>query len=583
MDETSPPLRTSERRRGGPAQGEIHQQLVWFAGLRLVVVTTFLLTTLLFDFVIRVRLADASLIQVVRTGPLYVILAGAYVLGFANLGLASLVRSPVILAAVQFGGDIVLETALLHVMGYEGPVAAALAFYFLTTFLACSYLTRTQGALFATGAFLLQAAVQVPTHLGALSYEPLVGADPQPVLGLQQLLFNLSAFMFTFYGTAWLVSSRTERLRAMRDNLQEVTGNLEELQALHEQVIRSMTAGLVTADDAGGITFMNASAARLLGAELARARGRSLHDLLGWAELRPGDLEIAVQGRRSLRLAREANLAGRRASLEVEVSRMLGADHPGWLFLLEDVTELRELEAEVRLKERMAAIGEMAAGIAHEIRNPLASISGSVQMLEKSLDLPGEQGRLMRIVLKESSRLDKTIREFLDFARPREARPRTIDLTEIARETIQLLQNSAEVGARHELRPPTRTPVLAHADPDQVRQVAWNLCRNALKAMPEGGSLEVSVHGEGGEAVLTVADTGVGMSAAMRARAFQPLVSEFPGGMGLGLAIVYRIVKDHGGRISIDSAPGRGTRVEVRLPQPVGAAQPAEALQGEGR
>ena len=396
-------------------------------------------------------------------------------------------------------------------------------------------------------------------------------ASPLALPELSNAVRNLFVLMFTFYGTSWLVASRAERLRAIGDRLQTVTDEYRDLQAFNEHVIQSIGAGLVTTDDELRITFVNPAAQRLLGE--GDLHGKLLHDLLGWSEHAEEDIRPVRQGRSSHRFVREARLGGSLMVLEVSTSRLEDKDgHDlGLLFLLEDVTDLRALETEVRLKEKMAAIGEMAAGIAHEIRNPLASISGSVQILGRQLDLQGERRKLLDIVLAESRRLDLTIKGFLDFARPRAPRRRRIDLSALARETVTLLSHSAEVLKEHQLVSPAGAPVEVDADADQLRQVLWNLCQNGLKAMPGGGRLDVRVGMQGDEGVLSVTDSGVGMSSEARSRAFQPLVGDFREGTGLGLAIVYRIVRDHGGQVHIDSHPGEGTRIEVRLPARTGS------------
>jgi two-component system sensor histidine kinase PilS (NtrC family) len=553
-----------QRGRLLPLPQEARRQLVFFAWLRLPIVTAALVSTLLFHLVFRPEAVTGN-----RIAPLYALMGGAYLLSFLNLAALSFIRSASTLALIQFGGDVLVETALLVVLSSEeAAVAFVVALYFLTTLLACSYLDRVQGSAFATGAFLLLSVVHVLGRYELLPATTLRGEPPLADLTDWDLFLRLCIYVLTFCGTAWLVGLRQERLRAMGDRLRSVADDLAELQAFNEHVIRSMSTGLVTTDPDGLVTYANGAAETLLGRSRDELRGRRLHDVLGWQEQAEEDAGLLGPDRSACRLSREVILDGRRLSLNVGVSRLQDRDGRtlGRLHLLEDVTELRSLEHEVRLKEKMAAIGEMAAGIAHEIRNPLASISGSVQMLQRQLSLEDDEGRLMGIVLRESQRLDQTVREFLEFARPRPSRPRRVDVAELARDTLTLLQNSDEVREHHDLVGPESEGVEALADPDQLKQVVWNLCRNALQAMPEGGTLRLTVERRDDECVLTVEDTGVGMSPEMRRRAFQPLAGEFERGIGLGLAIVYRIVKDHGGSVRIDPEREQGTRIDVHLP-----------------
>jgi two-component system sensor histidine kinase PilS (NtrC family) len=219
----------------------------------------------------------------------------------------------------------------------------------------------------------------------------------------------------------------------------------------------------------------------------------------------------------------------------------------------------------------MAAVGTLAAGLAHEIGNPLAAISGSVQMLERSVDDESPQQRLLGIVLKESQRLDRTIKGFLEYARPKNRRSVDFDVARLLAENFELLENSPEVRPDHRLElrldPPSAHLV---ADPDGVSQIFWNLAKNALKAMPEGGRLRVTGAltgtGAAGSYRITFSDTGHGMTEEERANLFHPFQSFFDSGSGLGMAIVYRIVQDLGGHLSVDSRPGRNTRITVELP-----------------
>ena len=232
----------------------------------------------------------------------------------------------------------------------------------------------------------------------------------------------------------------------------------------------------------------------------------------------------------------------------------------------------------------MAALGEMAAGVAHELRNPLASMSGSVQVLKRDLRLRGEAGDLMDIVVKESKRLDQIIRDFLLFAKPGRFQAENADLVAILRETLSLLENSEERRANHRVVTqfsPASIPVTV--DVNRMKQVFWNLAKNALKAMPDGGTLTVrAADAIEGQVAVTFVDTGMGMSEQDIASNFQPFHGSFASGTGLGLAIVYRIIEEHGGRIKVKSRPGAGTEVALYLPRSAVTGQPAEERRWTG-
>ena len=241
----------------------------------------------------------------------------------------------------------------------------------------------------------------------------------------------------------------------------------------------------------------------------------------------------------------------------------------GLLFTFQDVTAIKKLERDSAIQQRLAAVGEMAAGIAHEIRNPLASMSGSIQILRQELPLSSEQEQLMDIVLRESERLNTTIRSFLAYARPQRFQIERFDLRRALNDTALLLRNSADVLEQHQISvdvPPTE--LWYEADEGQIKQIVWNLATNGLRAMPHGGRLHLvgAVEPSMDGVVLTVSDEGIGIPPEELDALFQPFHGTFAKGSGLGLAIVHRIVSDYSGEISVSSQPGSGTTVSVRLP-----------------
>jgi two-component system sensor histidine kinase PilS (NtrC family) len=236
----------------------------------------------------------------------------------------------------------------------------------------------------------------------------------------------------------------------------------------------------------------------------------------------------------------------------------------GYVWCFDDVTELRVLERQIRQKEQMAAIGAMSAGIAHEIRNPLASIAGSFNLLQSDLQLGPDQRQLAEIITRETERLNRTITEFLSYARPRSPNRKAVDLSNLISETVQLMRNSRELKQEHRIETWLR-PVTVDADESMMRQVFYNLASNAFKAMPDGGTLTVTLEGRSGKAQIRFEDTGVGLAEDELKRLFVPFNSSFRNGTGLGLPIVYQIVNAHNGAIAVRSQKGIGTTVIIDL------------------
>jgi two-component system sensor histidine kinase PilS (NtrC family) len=253
------------------------------------------------------------------------------------------------------------------------------------------------------------------------------------------------------------------------------------------------------------------------------------------------------------------------------------------------VSEVVEMERELRRSERLAAVGRLSAAMAHEIRNPLAAISGSIQMLAGEGGSPrtgDEARRLMQIVLRETDRLNRLLTEFLEYARPAPARPEDVAVEEVVGEVLSIFDASRPTGI--EVAVEVAPGLRVRADAGQLRQLLWNLVLNAAQAMPEGGAVVLSAQAAGppqespgagrndaeewGWVELAVRDGGAGIPADVLDRVFEPFFTTKPGGTGLGLATVHRIVVEHGGSIRVASAEGKGTSVLVRLP---GAAGPA--------
>jgi two-component system sensor histidine kinase PilS (NtrC family) len=235
----------------------------------------------------------------------------------------------------------------------------------------------------------------------------------------------------------------------------------------------------------------------------------------------------------------------------------------------QDVTDIKKLERDARMQQRLAAVGEMAAGIAHEIRNPLASMSGSIQILRQELPLSAEQEQLMDIVLRESERLNSSIRSFLAYARPQRFEIARFDVRRALNDTALLLRNSAEVRGDHHIEVDLPASELwFEADENQIKQIVWNLATNGLRAMPEGGQLRLigTFEPASDSLMITVRDEGIGIAPEELDGLFQPFHGSFAKGSGLGLAIVHRIVTDYNGEIQVSSRRGEGTAVAVRLP-----------------
>lgn len=510
--------------------------------------------------------AEPGLAAHLAGGTVYRVAGFAYLASLLYLALLRwLPRRPKVQAYVQFVGDLLLITALvLHTGGIGSPFSI---FYLVVIAVASTLLGREAGFTVATVAYGFYAFLQLALFHGWPV--ALAGAGEG---SLARVAYNLVVNLAAFYAVAALTSILAGRAARAERELEARREDLADLRVVHRDVIQSITSGLATTDPEGRVTSLNRAGEEILALAEARVIGRPVQELVGmerWQELIAHPSAPGESRRTEMELERD----GEPLALGLSLSRLTDAagHHRGYNLVFQDLTRWRRLEEEVRLKDRMAAVGELAAGIAHEIGNPLAAISGSVQMLSSSVGGDESQRKLIAILLKESQRLDRTIKGFLRFARPPERSTLRFDVGALLAENFELLRNSPEVREGHRLDlvldPPAAELV---ADPDQISQIFWNLARNALKAMPGGGRLTVA--GEAADAVyrLRFTDTGRGMPEAQRANLFHPFQSFFDGGTGIGMAIVYRIVEEHGGRIEVESAEGRGTTIAIELPRPVG-------------
>jgi two-component system sensor histidine kinase PilS (NtrC family) len=386
----------------------------------------------------------------------------------------------------------------------------------------------------------------------------------------ERIGYNLAITVIGFYGVAFMVSYLSEKLRGTREELESRQKELSRMQSLYANVIASMSSGLVTADSQHRVIFLNQAGGEILGIMPARATGRLLPEIglnlpEDWNEIRH-----RTRGREGYRAEVEILRGDFRRVVGYSVRALKdpasGAD--GALIVFQDLTEVKKLERQARFNEQLAAVGELAAGIAHEIRNPLASISGSVQVLSNELTVGSAERRLMEIIVSESNRLSKILEEFLRFVRPQERRVAVFDVAGSIRELLELFRLSDEVSDAHTIALDVDPPdSLVAGDPDQIRQIVYNVAKNAVRAMPDGGTLTVEGREDGAWYSIKFRDTGRGMSEDEIARVFTPFSTAFDGGTGLGMAIVRRIVEDHGGAIDVESKPGEGTIVTILLPR----------------
>jgi two-component system, NtrC family, sensor histidine kinase PilS len=481
-------------------------------------------------------------------------------------------------AILQVLADLAMVTLVVHL---TGGIDSSLNFlYPLVIVVATMLLPRTWGYLSAALAFILFGSVL------ELDYYELIPsyASSHPKLKALQVVIFVN--LFAYFAIAYLAGLLVAKLRQVDVQLRHASGALEDLQALHENIVQSMSGGVMTTGPDGRITLVNRAAQQLLEISEAELRGRSVGELfqdpLPHIGARRYDAEVRYTTAKSFRKTFRVMVSALNLSARGDV---------GFVYTFDDLTEIRRLEREVRMQDRLAAVGRLAAAIAHEIRNPLTSIAGSVSMLSDTAALGAEEKRLLEIVTRESERLNAIITDFLAYSRGKQYRFERVDLIPLLEDTLTLIEHrlaAEEAGIR--VRRTFQGPeAWVLADGDKLKQVFWNFCENAVRAMRKtGGTLTVALGARSADWEISFADTGPGIPPQQTEKIFEPFQSNFEGGTGLGLAIVYQIVQAHEGKVWARSETGKGTSFVLRLRrvEPPGGSAPtprsAAALTGTG-
>ena len=517
----------------------------------------------------------------------YLLIGATYFLTILYSIFLGKIERLLIFTGVQLSLDLLFETALIAVTGgIESPFSFL---YILTIVSASIFFYRRGGLLMAAAATVLFGALIQLQYAELLPFRSGVGLENK------EILYMLFLYMIAFFMVGILSGRLSERLH-------EKEVGFSDLRIFHEDIVQSMSSGLITTDLEGKVTSFNRSAAEITGFRPDEVVGAVWWDIFSWEDIRNRYSDLARAGTAQRFEGEIINKRGDRCLLGVTISPLRNEQGTqiGIIGTFQDLTQIRNLEEEMQKKERLATVGEMAAGMAHEIRNPLASLSGSIQVLKSELRLDDENRKLMEIAVTEAARLNSIITQFLLYARPAPPRRRRANLHALLSDTVQLIKNNPEYDTGINvvlLR--SNDPLAMMVDPDQMKQVFWNLSINAFQSMPAGGTLTISTRilsskaigseirsrrGEGPSSILNkeettramdqveivFKDTGEGIRKEDLPKIFYPFFTTKSSGSGLGLSIVQRVIEEHAGKIEVQSTP-EGTGFFITLPLEEGA------------
>jgi len=461
-----------------------------------------------------------------------------------------------IFAYSQFFMDVLAANILIYL---TGGIESWFPFIMpLTVISASAVLNRKAGYLIATFNSIIY-GVMID-----LQYYKVLPIGYDTALAEKDFLYNIFVHISAIYMVAFLSGYLSSRLEKTTKELEQTDSNLKRLEFFNKELIENIPSGIFTTDINGRVLIFNKAAEDITGINIKTARDMNIIDIFPFiAPAHNGLLDIErTEG--AIRNYKEGVM-----TIGLTVSSLrddITGERTGFIGIFQDLTRIKKMEAEIKQKEKWAAIGELSANIAHEIRNPLASLKGSIEMLKEDKVAKEHKERLTAIALNEMERLNKIITDFLTYSRPRANEIETFDLTMILNDTLELLENTVSAADNISITKNFNGPLPINADHQKLCQVFWNLGMNSIEAMREGGELSVTAQKKYNHIEVIFTDTGSGISQENIRKIFYPFFTTKDEGTGLGLAIAYRIVEEHSGDISVVSNPGKGTSFKVIIP-----------------
>ena len=558
------------KKKSGQRDSELQKRLHTLMFLRVLFVSVILGSLI----IIRFRGTNVDITH--AQSALYILLAVIYFTNIIYIFLIKYLGRIRLQAYFQLFFDTVFITVFIYT---TGGIDSIFSFLFILNIISGSILFSRKGGIIIASASSILYGLMLDLHYYGLihplgSRVNMASDSYHSAFLFYTILVNMAAFYLVGYLSGFLA----EQTKKSRAELKETKLDLNKLEALHESIINSITSGLIVLDDQERVILFNPTAGKIFDIHAKQISGLSLVSALPvlWQHV-----QSVLKIRSSVNIPPFMDIPyqtpdGATIYLRLSISplRYLSSGKGGEIIVFQDVTEIKRIEEDMKKVEGLALVGEMAAGIAHEIRNPLASISGSIEVLKEGIAWDDTQSRLMAIVSREIDRLNQLISDFLIFARPKETRWRTFDLNQVITESLELFKNGQRWNENVSVITHFNDSVMIESDPDLIKQVLWNLFLNACDAMPNGGTLDVltkwvfeAPESTNKTIMIIIRDTGDGFDSKTLPKLFTPFFTTKEGGSGLGLATVKRIVDQLQGRVSGSNYPDGGAEIVIILPK----------------
>lgn len=540
--------------RRPPPDPDLFARLKWILFFRLIIVS------ILFLSIIGFHLRESRAFLIPNLIILYFAIGFSYFFTLLSLLALFKIKRLKLLSYLQASWEVLFATALIYITGIWDSL---FGFLYILAIIVASILLSGKGAFFSA----VWCSIFYGLQIFGIKYGWIPAFfPPESELPTIDLIRSFFYYLCFFYATAAGAGYITEQLRKTSQELTEARIGLDRLEVLNEAIVHSIRSGLITFDAGGTIIFLNRASEEIFGKKARELIGKTLSDLFDPA----GRDKLAEAREKETRMKLPyTNFQDQKFTLECFWQKLQNPAEQslGELLVIADITELEKMEERLRVADRLAAVGKLAAGIAHEIRNPLAAISGSIELLKKEITPASSDAHLMGIVLSETERLDQLITDFLLYARPTPKTIERIKIDGLLKNLILILKTQVN---NVELVLETEPEMIINSDPGLIEQIFWNLVNNALEAMPGGGKLVI----QGGKEIrdsksgiwLLFSDTGVGVPADCLYRIFDPFFTTKDYGTGLGLSTTWRIIEELKGEIQVSSQPGKGSSFRIWLP-----------------